>query len=64
MWGEWKEYKVQDLAASLKNAFATGPFGSAISSKFFQSDGVPVIRGSNLSSNISDRLIDKDIVFV
>ena len=60
----WHECKVEDVASSEKNALATGPFGSAISSKYFIGCGVPVIRGSNLSADVGKRLIDSDIVFV
>jgi type I restriction enzyme S subunit len=52
------------LAASHSHAMATGPFGSSIGTKTFRADGVPVIRGSNLSSKIGTRLIDKDLVFI
>ena len=43
---------------------ATGPFGSAISSKFFVEKGVPVIRGSNLSTTIGSRLSHHKLVFI
>ncbi len=43
---------------------ATGPFGSSISSKYFVESGVPVIRGSNLSADVSTRLDDHGLVFV
>ena len=43
---------------------ATGPFGSSIGTKTFRSSGVPVIRGSNLSTDVGKRLIDDDLVFV
>ncbi|EZP45705.1 Type I restriction-modification system,specificity subunit S [Stenotrophomonas sp. RIT309] len=61
---EWKKVRVEDIAADQPSALATGPFGSAISSKFFVDEGVPVIRGSNLSTDISVRLIDENIVFI
>jgi len=40
-----------------------GPFGSSISSKYFVESGIPVIRGSNLSSDL-ERFISKGFVFV
>nr|WP_273207716.1 restriction endonuclease subunit S [Marinobacter subterrani] len=43
---------------------ATGPFGSAISSKYFQNTGVPVIRGGNLSTDVSCRLSDDNLIYV
>lgn len=64
MSSEWQRSTVQEIAAPQPSAMATGPFGSSISSRFFTTSGVPVIRGSNLSADISTRLIDKDLVFV
>ncbi len=64
MSSEWRVAKVEDIAAPFSTALATGPFGSAISSKYFVASGVPVIRGSNLSADISTRLIDADLVFI
>jgi len=60
MAGEWETVRVQDIAKRT----ATGPFGSAISSKHFLDSGVPVIRGSNLSQIVSTRLDDSGLVFV
>lgn len=60
----WHIYSVEQIAASRSNALSTGPFGSAISSKYFTSQGVPVIRGSNLSTSINNRLSDDNLVFV
>ncbi len=52
------------LGTTSKNAFATGPFGSAIASKFFTSKEVPVIRGSNLSKDVGTRLVLDGLTFV
>lgn len=60
----WTEHSVADVAAKVRYALATGPFGSAISSRFFQADGIPVIRGGNLSQDVGTRLIDDDWVFI
>lgn len=60
----WQEISVEDLAAPGPNAMSTGPFGSAISSRFFRSSGVPVIRGSNLSVDPEVRLRDDGLVFL
>src|SRR5262245_7248706 len=60
----WREYSVEDVAASTPYALATGPFGSSISSRFFRTDGIPVIRGSNLSQDVGTRLVDDDCVFI
>ncbi|WP_444945960.1 restriction endonuclease subunit S [Microbulbifer sp. VTAC004] len=61
---DWKEYRIEDIAFNSPHAMATGPFGSAISSKFFQDEGVPVIRGGNLSTNVTERMSDEGLVFV
>ncbi|MBI1758929.1 MAG: restriction endonuclease subunit S [Actinobacteria bacterium] len=61
---EWKTYSVADIAAPGKNSLATGPFGSAIGSRFFRESGIPVIRGSNLSVEVGSRLVEDDFVFV
>lgn len=61
---EWQEFFVEDIAAPGKNSLATGPFGSSISSKFFVEQGVPVIRGGNLSAEVGKRLNDEGLVFV
>lgn len=61
---EWRKVTVDQLAAPAKNSLATGPFGSAISARFFTEIGIPVIRGSNLSLDIGDRLIDADLAFI
>ncbi|WP_330960560.1 restriction endonuclease subunit S [Photobacterium sp. 53610] len=60
----WPTVTVEEIASESPNALATGPFGSAISSKFFTDSGVPVIRGSNLSTDTGVRLKDEGIVFV
>lgn len=60
----WHECLVEDIARPGKNSLATGPFGSAISSKYFVENGIPVIRGGNLSAEIGVRIIDNNFVFV
>ena len=57
---EWNIVEVAKLAKRT----ATGPFGSAIGSRYFLDAGVPVIRGSNLSQDVSSRLVDENLVFV
>ncbi|MGE6995361.1 restriction endonuclease subunit S [Pseudomonas sp. NPDC047961] len=61
---EWQDFFVEDIAAPGKNSLATGPFGSSISSKFFVDQGLPVIRGGNLSSEVGKRLNDEGLVFI
>ena len=46
---KWIHTTLNDICRSDKGAIISGPFGSNISSKFFVLDGVPVIRGNNLS---------------
>lgn len=62
--GEWKEMTIEELKSEDTNALATGPFGSTISSKFFTEKGMPVIRGGNLSTNISQRLVEEGLAFI
>ncbi len=57
---KWTRVRVDEIAQRT----ATGPFGSAISSKHFCDSGVPVIRGSNLSQKTGIRLVDEGLTFV
>jgi type I restriction enzyme, S subunit len=57
MGDEWKEVSVEEIASKI----AMGPFGSDIKTDNFVPDGVPVIRGVNLSSG---RFHAKDFVFL
>ena len=61
---DWRTITVEQIAAPGKNSLATGPFGSAISARYFTETGIPVIRGSNLSLDIGRRLIDADLAFI
>ena len=73
---EWKETEVGkipdswmiqtllDVASKGKKTIISGPFGSNISRKFFVEDGIPVIRGNNLSLEIGNTFIDDGFVFV
>lgn len=54
---------VEDVAAPVKAAIASGPFGSAIGRKFFVEAGVPVIRGNNLTLG-KERFVDNGFVFI
>ena len=49
---KWIHTTLNDICRSDKGAIISGPFGSNISSKFFVLDGVPVIRGNNLSLSL------------
>jgi type I restriction enzyme S subunit len=46
---KWKEVELQDIALQQKGSIVSGPFGSNIGSRFFVEEGIPVIRGNNLS---------------
>ncbi len=60
----WVWMYTKDIAAPVKGAMSTGPFGSSISSKYFVNVGVPVIRGGNLSDKIEITFVDKNFVFI
>ena len=57
----WPEVTVDDLKAPLKSAIAIGPFGSRMKSDVYVREGVPVIRGTNISAG---RSFVGDLVFV
>ncbi len=59
----WSWVKLKDIQAPNTRAIVSGPFGSNIGSRFFVSNGVPVIRGNNLTTNMT-RFIDNGFVFV
>ncbi|HZU73747.1 MAG TPA: restriction endonuclease subunit S [Acidimicrobiales bacterium] len=60
----WRDVTLGEIAAPDPHALATGPFGSAISSRHFVEAGVPVIRGSNLSLDVGNRLADTQLAFL
>jgi type I restriction enzyme, S subunit len=45
----WEYTNVQGIASSARNAIVGGPFGSDLVSADYVDDGVPVIRGQNMS---------------
>lgn len=59
----WQVSTVDGIKAQEPDACVSGPFGSSIKSKFFRAEGVPVIRGSNLSLGVK-RFVDDEFVFV
>ncbi|WP_415898070.1 restriction endonuclease subunit S [Neptuniibacter sp. QD57_21] len=59
----WVIKTVDSLKSPEKYSCTAGPFGSNISSKFFVDEGVPVIRGGNLSIG-KEKFIAKDFVFI
>lgn len=49
----WQMLTVDEIKANEPHSCVAGPFGSNISSKYFVSEGVPVIRGNNLTDNLT-----------
>lgn len=60
---KWSLCKFEDVALPEKGSIVSGPFGSSIGSKFFVDEGVPVIRGNNLTSR-QRRFIDDGFVYL
>jgi type I restriction enzyme S subunit len=60
---QWKWMTLGELAEKKGRAIVSGPFGSNISSKFFVREGIPVIRGNNLTTG-SEKFVDSGFVFV
>ncbi len=58
----WHWLKLGDVALG-KRAIVSGPFGSNIGSRYFVSEGVPVIRGNNLTTD-ERKFIDDGFVFL
>ena len=61
MKSDWQTFTVDELKADSPAAIAMGPFGSDIKTDNFVPEGVPVIRGTNLSG---DRFRDEGFVFL
>lgn len=59
----WKRLKVQDILASEKGALVSGPFGSNIGKRFFVDEGIPLIRGNNLTLG-QKKFVDEGFVFI
>ncbi|PLK46114.1 restriction endonuclease subunit S [Emticicia sp. TH156] len=60
----WELKNIDEIKSSQKKSIISGPFGSNISAKYFVNEGVPVVRGNNLSLDIHKRFIDNGFVFV
>ncbi|MFM1654581.1 restriction endonuclease subunit S [Brevibacillus sp. B_LB10_24] len=58
---EWRIKKIDEIKADIPNAIAMGPFGSNIKTENFVNEGVPIIRGTNLSDGM---LYEEDYVFL
>ena len=59
----WQCRTVNDIKSAERNSCVAGPFGSEIASRYFSDDGVPVIRGCNLTADLS-RFVADGFVFV
>ncbi|OGZ17849.1 MAG: hypothetical protein A2V72_00730 [Candidatus Nealsonbacteria bacterium RBG_13_37_56] len=59
----WRKMRLGEIV--VKKGSVSGPFGSNIHSKFYTSFGIPIIRGNNLTINMSGgRYIDNDYIFL
>jgi type I restriction enzyme S subunit len=61
MAGEWRICTVDQIKADDDRAIAIGPFGSRMKADRYVADGVPVIRGNNISDT---RTLVGDLVYV
>src|SRR3972149_7451940 len=61
MASEWRTCTVDQIKADDDRAIAIGPFGSRMKADRYVADGVPVIRGNNISDT---RTFVGDLVFV
>ena len=59
----WLLTKFEEVALPVKGSIVSGPFGSNIGSRFFVDEGVPVIRGNNLTFG-QRRFIDDGFVYL
>ena len=59
----WRLVTLDEIKSADPDACRAGPFGSSISRKYFVEAGVPVIRGNNLSTNLTEFFAD-EFVFV
>ena len=59
----WPIVELQELALQRKGSIVSGPFGSNIGSRFFVDEGVPVIRGNNLTKG-EQKFVDNGFVYL
>lgn len=59
----WVLAAIDELKAPIKGSLVAGPFGSNIGKRFFVENGVPVIRGNNLTKG-HKHFIDSGFVFI
>ena len=64
MFGDYKKFEqktVEDIAEQRHYALSSGPFGSNLTSKDYVAEGIPVLRGFNVTSSLLDL---NDLVYV
>ncbi len=59
----WRLATLDEIKSTDVDACRAGPFGSSISRKYFTDSGIPVIRGNNLSTDLTE-FIPSGFVFV
>jgi len=60
---KWQIVQLQKIASEEKGSIVSGPFGSNISAKYFVDEGIPVIRGNNLTKG-AQKFIDDGFVYL
>lgn len=61
---KWPVFRIEEIASHHPSSLATGPFGSAVSSRNFRASGIPMLRGSNLSTDVGVRLVEDELVYL
>lgn len=59
----WETLRAEDIRSPEPSSCVAGPFGSNISSKYFVDEGIPVIRGGNLTDDLRP-FVPSGFVFV
>ena len=59
---KWQKVSLDSLKTGSRYSFVGGPFGSNLTSRDYVEEGIPVIRGTNLSSD--REFLDEGFVFV
>lgn len=59
----WEQVQLKELVLQEKGSLVSGPFGSNIGAKYFVQEGVPVIRGNNLTKG-EEKFIDDGFVYL
>ncbi|MEV5302704.1 restriction endonuclease subunit S [Amycolatopsis methanolica] len=59
---EWETCKVEEIADPTPRSIAIGPFGSALTADMYSPNGIPLLRGQDITSD--KRLNDDNLVFV